>query len=324
MESLNSDRFSLWKLIKSLKTKRYSIPPPQEIHEIGYTNTEKAEILATSIENQCTPNEIDENEETEKLEEEVLSSVEKIVGSTPTPITTATIQELENIIKKLNNKKAPGEDCISNTSIKQLPRKAKVKLLNIINANLRLNYFPTDWKKAHIITIPQQGKDHKRLENHRPISLLSSFSKIFERIILSRLLIEIEELDLMPPEQFGFRKNHSTNMQILRLVETIHKGYERKDCTAIAYLDVSKAFDKVWHGGLIHKITMAGISTNLVKIIHSFLQNRNFAVKLEDTFSSTRPILSGVPQGSVLGPILYNLYTHDIPKNTYSQKEVRK
>lgn len=321
VESLNSDRFSLWKLIKSLKTKRSSIPPLQGTYGIGYTNNEKAEILATSIENQCTPNEVDdENEAAEELEEEALSSVNQIDESAATPITTATLQELENIIKKLKNKKAPGEDTITNTAIKHLPKKAKVKLLNIINASLRLNYFPADWKKAHIITIPKPGKDHKRPENHRPISLLSSFSKLFERIILTRLLKQVEEMNLLPAEQFGFRQNHSTNLQTLRLVETIHKGFEFKDITAIAYLDVAKAFDKVWHDGLIHKLSVAGIPTNLIKIIRSFLQNRSFAVKVEDKISTSRPILAGVPQGSVLGPILYNLYTHDIPTNDYSQK----
>lgn len=320
IESLNSNRSGLWKLIKALKTKRSTIPPLQGTNGIGYTNIEKAEILATSIERQCTPNDPDpDNEDADELEEEVLDTLNQIDETPPDLISTATLQEIDIIIRKLKHKKAPGDDLISNKTIKEMPRKAKVKLLNIINASLRLNYFPTDWKLANIINIPKPSKDWRYPENHRPISLLPAFSKIFERIILSRLLKEVKKLDLLPSEQFGFRKGHSTNQQTLRLVELIHKGFAEKNFTAIAYMDVSKAFDKVWHHGLIHKLNAAGISTNLVKIIRSFLQKRSFKVKVEDSFSSNHPILAGVPQGSVLGPILYNLYTHDIPKNDYSE-----
>lgn len=309
VESMNSDRFSLWKLIKSIENKKRAIPPLQGSHGIGYTNSEKAEILATSIEDKYTPNEpATDDEKAVDLEEEVLTSLRHLDETPPDPIATATFNELANIIKRLKNKKAPGGDSITNISVKYLPLKAKVKLLNIINACLRLNYFPDVWKKANIITIPKPGKDHRRPENHRPISLLSAFSKIFERIILARLLKQVDKLKRLPDEQFGFRKNHSTHLQTLRLVETKQNGLSHKDA-AISFLDDAKAFDKVWHEGLIHKLIIGGITTNLVRLIRSFLYKRSFRVELEDSLSSSRPLRAGVPQGSVLGPILYSLYT---------------
>lgn len=151
-------------------------------------------------------------------------------------------------------REAPGDDGVNNAAIKRMPKKASVKLLAIINACLRLNYFPQSWKNAVIITIPKPGKDHKLPQNHRPISVLTSFSKILERIVPTRLQDDTDRLQLIPSIQFGFRQNHSTTLQALRLAETIHEGYNTKEATAIAYLDTAKAFDKVWHQGLIYKM----------------------------------------------------------------------
>lgn len=312
LETLNSDKNGMWKLIKSMKTTKQQIPPLQGPNGTAYTREEKAETLADSIQAQCSPN---AHLGTAELENLANQNVRLLNQQPSDPVRHASLEELESIIKRLKMRKSPGLDGVSNKAVKAIPKKCKVKLLNILNACLRLNYFPTNWKTAIIITIPKPGKDHSLPENHRPISLLSTLSKILERLILKRLNDELENRNIIPQEQFGFRSSHSCELQTLRLSEIIASGMDWKHTTAIAYLDISKAFDRVWHQGLIHKMKQIGLPTGLVKIVHSILENRKFKVRQDGHESSTKTIQAGVPQGSVLGPILYNIYTHDIPED---------
>ena len=141
-------------------------------------------------------------------------------------------------------------------------------------------------------------------------------AKLLEKVILTRLQDEVDTLNLIPNEQHGFRAHHSTTHQLLRVVEQITEGFNINHSTGAVFLDVSKAFDKVWHNGLVYKLLRSGMSLSLVKIIKSFLKNRTFQVKHLGSLSTIKPIVSGVPQGSILSPLLYNIFMHDIPLNT--------
>lgn len=142
---------------------------------------------------------------------------------------------------------------------------------------------------------------------------------MFERIIQKRLLEQVENRNIIPDFQYGFQRQHSTTQQLLRQTEHINKHYATSTPTAAVLLDVEKAFDRVWHAGLIHKIQTFGISHDLVSIIKNYLSNRTFTVKIEEEESTSRPINARVPQGSVLGPLLFNIYTSDIPKPTRTE-----
>ncbi|GJQ72893.1 hypothetical protein Trydic_g1540 [Trypoxylus dichotomus] len=122
----------------------------------------------------------------------------------------------------------------------------------------------------------------------------------------------MDDLDFIPGCQFVFRREHSTTHQVLRLVEHIKEGFNRWECTGAVFLDVAKAFGKVWHQGLFLKMHRAGISKPMVKLIHSFLPNRTFKIKLEGRRSTARTATAGVPQGSAISPLLFNIYTSDI------------
>ena len=156
--------------------------------------------------------------------------------------------------------------------------------------------------------IKKPGKPPTEKESYRPISLLPVIAKLLEKILLKRIKPYVD----IPNFQFGFRTNHSTVEQIHRVVTNIERALEeRKYCAAI-FIDVAQAFDKVWHDGLIYKIKRA-FPGNLCKLLESYLCERTFRVNHEEARSDFHPILAGVPQGSVLGPLLYLLYTADIP-----------
>jgi len=157
----------------------------------------------------------------------------------------------------------------------------------------------------------QTRQRHKLPENYRPIALLSSFSKIYKRIILTHLQTNLR--DKIRPEQFAFRPEHSTTLQLTKLTHQLNQNFNNNVNTASIFLDVEKAFDRVWHAGLFYKLSQLNIPTEIVKIIESFLTNRTFITKIEDSFSSTRHLIAGVPQGSCLSPTLYLIYINDIP-----------
>ena len=135
---------------------------------------------------------------------------------------------------------------------------------------------------------------------------------MFEKLFIKRLKPLIQERNLIPDHQFGFRSRHSTLEQVHRITHLIEKSLEEKQvCTAV-FLDVAQAFDKVWHCGMEYKIHR-DLPEELYLILKSYITNRYFRVKYENEYSELKKIMSGVPQGSVLGPILYLLYTRDIP-----------
>lgn len=199
--------------------------------------------------------------------------------------------------------------------IKLFPKKTIVKLTNIINAIFRFRHFLKQWKQSHIIVIPKPGKDSTFPQNYRPISLLSNLSKITEKIIQVRLLNDLQKSNIIPPKQYGFIKNHDTNLQLLRVTDHIIKGFNNKQKTDMILFDVEKAFDRVWHPGLIAKLCKAKVNFRIIELIDSFLSNRSFQIQTDRHLSTTRKIEAGVPQGAVLSPTLYNVYTHDIPKH---------
>jgi len=152
-------------------------------------------------------------------------------------------------------------------------------------------------------------------DSYRPISLLSSISKLFEKIIHTRLLFYLNAIDIIPKFQFGFRSNHSTVQQLLRITEHINTAFEKHCHTGVVFIDISKAFDKVWHEGLLFKLKSINTPSYLFNTIKSFLLNRQFTVKINDNTSDLMPISAGVPQGSKLGHILFNIYVYDIPQS---------
>ncbi|GBN71367.1 putative RNA-directed DNA polymerase from transposon X-element [Araneus ventricosus] len=161
---------------------------------------------------------------------------------------------------------------------------------------LQFNYFPNVWKSAIVVPILKPGKSPYDPGSYRPISLLSALSKIAESVILKRI-VEATEGKLIP-FQFGFRKQLSTVQQLLRLTETVKEGMDEGWDTGAVFLDIAKAFDRVWTDGLLYKLIMMRIPGGLVRLIATYLRGRRFAVRVGSDLSSERAIDAGVAQGS--------------------------
>lgn len=301
--------YSLWKATKYLKKPVVRSHPIRENKlEGGWAKSseEKAESFADHFEGVFTPNpsELEPNEEVDLTNPCVID--EK-------PFDPITEKEVSNMIKyKIKTKKAPGVDLITGQILKELPSVAIRNLTQIFNAVLKFRHLPENWKKAEIIVIPKAGKKPEEVESYRPISLLPIISKLFERLYLKRLMQHVTLEEIIPKHQFGFREKHSTIQQVHRLVDKIERALEDKKVVSAVFLDVAKAFDKVWHQGLLAKLRNV-LPLNHCQLLENYLKDRKFRVRVDGAYSSFRTIKAGVPQGSVLGPILYVLFTYDIP-----------
>ncbi|KAJ8737403.1 hypothetical protein PYW07_000674 [Mythimna separata] len=298
---------SLWKATKHLPSPQQCFPPIRSGNSWARSDQEKTDTFATHLANVFKPNEscVPEDPEIDNILNQDLQLC--------LPLRPTSPRELSRLIFTMNSNKAPGFDLITPKILKELPRKGLVFLTTLINASLRTSYVPALWKISQIVMIHKPGKPANEASSYRPISLTPVLSKLWEKVILNRLKPHLLENRTIPDHQFGFREQHSTIEQVHRVYRTIRQCMENKEYCSAAFLDVQQAFDRVWHKGLLCKIKQL-LPHSFYLLMKSYLSDRYFQVKLRDARSSLVACLAGVPQGSVLGPVLYNIFTSDLPQ----------
>jgi len=236
-------------------------------------------------------------------------------------IPTLTVLEVAALISKLNNKKSMDPNNLNSMILKLSLPYIVDSLAYVYNLSITNNVFPSVFKIAKVIPIPKT-KDTCKLDNYRPISILSILSKPLERHIHTHLLRYVEEKNLFHPYQSGFRPKHSCHTALTRLCDTWLNAINNHEMVGTVFLDLRKAFDLVDHTILLDKLLHYFQKGSSVSFFASYLSDRRQAVYLNGSYSNQGIVKCGVPQGSILGPILFGLYINDLPLHLNPQHAV--
>ena len=295
-----------WKTVNMLiksDTPSHDLPPmtdPDHNFKLAYEGTEKSDILNKYF---CSISNLDgASKDLPEFDDRCLEFISQIVVSE---------QDVLDILSTLDVNKAVGPDIVSNRMLLAVRNEISKPLCLLFNKSLNDKIFPDQWKIAHVIPLFKSG-DKSLPSNYRPVSLLSCVSKVLEKIVFKNIFNHLHGNKLLYKYQSGFIPGYSTSHQLIELYNKILSALNEKLLTSITFADISKAFDTVWIKALLHKLEKYGIKGDLLCWLTSYLSRRSQRVVIKDSLSNIGKLNAGVPQGSVLGPLLFLIYINDI------------
>ena len=297
-----------WRYVKAKKQDNIGVAPLRNTGGSLVTDSKKkAEILLKQFKSVFTPDSNPSPNQTDHIQQ--CPDIEQIIISQ---------DGVTKLLQDIKTEKATGPDSIPNLVLKECAKEISPAITSIFQASLETGKLPTDWTNANISPIYKKGDKHTA-ENYRPVSLTSVTCKILEHIICSHLLKHTDKHRILSPLNHGFRAGHSCKTQLLTTLKDFTKNFDKNIQTDIAILDFSKAFDTVPHRKLLEKMKKYGINGNILQWISSFLTTRKMKVVIDGFCSEEEKVTSGVPQGTVLGPILFLIHINDLPLVVDSQ-----
>ena len=237
------------------------------------------------------------------------SSTDGAVEEVTRPVATS---EVTWLLQRLRPGKAPGPDGISTDLLRAAPDEVADVLAALFSASLRLGFVPARWRRAWIRLLPKSGRNLTSAADFRPISLTSCLGKLLERLVARRLQVWCDSHGLLPREHSGFRFGRDAVEQVVLLQQRITQGFNGGLCTAVAALDINKAYDSVWHAGLLH-LCRDLLPLPVARWVTSFLRDRSAQVLEDGALSPAFATPGGVPQGSPLSPLLFVLFARSLP-----------